>query len=899
MLQCKLAQGTSDAFVRDVKAAPDPLCVMFFDWQLSDLVRFLTDPVLFSILGADTTYNLGDFYVTPTTYKHLMLVDVTSHKHPTMAGPVLVHQRKDFATFNYFANTLVSHAKKLHEVQAFGTDGDPALIEAFTHNFPSARQLRCFLHLKKNFLSKLRDNGIPPAVSQEFISDIFGKRIGGTYEEGLVDSLDSADFNSRLQSCRDVWNARELCYLGPGQTSFFDYFVKYHASTVCHTMLKDVRIAAGLGSPPGIFTTNANESLNAALKKKVNYKETEWPEFNDLIKKFVMAQRDDIIRATYGRGQYRITQEYTHLVVSHQQWIQMTPEQRKDVLKRFDSARLQRDTVVISAPSSGTVRKEAAKNRGSHTFAVPTPSSSNAQKETPKRLGRSDAIVNPTPSSSNARQEAAKKGDSPAQHVLSIKVKDCGITTLPFATLDAMWSKAEQYLGTNDVQQAPGDDRKSKMITSRSSSTPHFIRVPSPGHYVCDKQCLQWSSSGICSHTLVAAEVNGELKLFLQWYNSSGQEPNITTLAHAGLPAGRGRKGGVPKRKRNRGPVTTPDTVVRRLATRGRSKGSFMSNPHQVGCSSDLSQRAGSPSLSSVASGGMHLSQRAGSPSLSLVASGGMHLSQSDGSPSPSTVASVVPGGMHASAFKIQPVGLRSDLSQSACSPSLPTVASGAPGGMHRSQSAGSPSLPTVSSGAPGGMHRSQSDGSPSLPTVASGAPGGMYASHINIQAYGRSSSNFQCVSSFLPPPVPPPVTSVAPGGIYTSPLNIQPQVLSPSSTSVPNTNPFYVRFIEGNIRKCQGCKGFLRDSNGGIPAPPFDVCTARAERRTFRDAAGFLRIPQREQPAHYHLNLSCIRAVSPGFVPASLVVPDDIRQTLNTVHTEYLRLVFGVTLHH
>ena len=44
-------------------------------------------------------------------------------------------------------------------------------------------------------------------------------------------------------------------------------------------MLKDVRIAAGLGYPPDIFTTNASESLNAALKK-VNYKKTEWPEFN-------------------------------------------------------------------------------------------------------------------------------------------------------------------------------------------------------------------------------------------------------------------------------------------------------------------------------------------------------------------------------------------------------------------------------------------------------------------------------------------------------------------------------------------------------------------------------------------------------------------------------------------
>ena len=30
MLECKLARGNSEAFVRDVKAAPSPQCVMFF-----------------------------------------------------------------------------------------------------------------------------------------------------------------------------------------------------------------------------------------------------------------------------------------------------------------------------------------------------------------------------------------------------------------------------------------------------------------------------------------------------------------------------------------------------------------------------------------------------------------------------------------------------------------------------------------------------------------------------------------------------------------------------------------------------------------------------------------------------------------------------------------------------
>ena len=101
MLQCKLAEGTSEAFVRDVKAAPDPQCVLF-SLAVEDLVRFLTDPKQFSIVTVDTTYNLGDFYDTPTTYKHLMLVNITSHKHPTIAGPILVHQR-----FNYFANTNI------------------------------------------------------------------------------------------------------------------------------------------------------------------------------------------------------------------------------------------------------------------------------------------------------------------------------------------------------------------------------------------------------------------------------------------------------------------------------------------------------------------------------------------------------------------------------------------------------------------------------------------------------------------------------------------------------------------------------------------------------------------------------------------------------------------------
>ena len=59
-------------------------------------------------------------------------------------------------------------------------------------------------------------------------------------------------------------------------------------------MRKDLRESAGLGSPPSIFTTNASESLNAAIKKNVNFRESEWPEFNEQMKRYIESQQEVI-----------------------------------------------------------------------------------------------------------------------------------------------------------------------------------------------------------------------------------------------------------------------------------------------------------------------------------------------------------------------------------------------------------------------------------------------------------------------------------------------------------------------------------------------------------------------------------------------------------------------------
>ena len=43
-----------------------------------------------------------------------------------------------------------------------------------------------------------------------------------------------------------------------------------------------------------------------------------------------------------------------------------------------------------------------------------------------------------------------------------------------------------------------------------SQVAPHLIQVKSDGQYLCDSNCQQWVSSQLCSHTLAAAERNGD-----------------------------------------------------------------------------------------------------------------------------------------------------------------------------------------------------------------------------------------------------------------------------------------------------------------------------------------------------------------------------------------------------
>ena len=68
------------------------------------------DPTHGSVLGVDPTFNVGDFYVIPTTYEHKLLRNRKTSKHPVFIGPVMIHQNQKHGTYYYFASSTEEDA---------------------------------------------------------------------------------------------------------------------------------------------------------------------------------------------------------------------------------------------------------------------------------------------------------------------------------------------------------------------------------------------------------------------------------------------------------------------------------------------------------------------------------------------------------------------------------------------------------------------------------------------------------------------------------------------------------------------------------------------------------------------------------------------------------------------
>ena len=385
-----------------------------------------------------------------------------------MIGPLFIHIKKDFEAYHFFASCLVNKKPELAKLHCYGTDGEAALVNAFSAVFPKAIHLRCFLHFRENIVRKLQQLRVPTAVIDEFKKDIFGNP--QQLELGLVDSESECDLDAKLKVLKKKWDERETPFNSPQE--FHSWFMEHGRDVVATTMIRPVRETAGLGSPPQPYYTNDIESKNNILKQHLGRKASGLPEFVESMKDLISEQRSEVERAVAMYGSYRIISNHSNLSCDRQKWFKMTEKQRQNKVSRFLAAPVQANT-----------------------------------------------------------------GDEVQDHHTPLDKLN-----LPSHMKNTIWSRAQSI--TTDktaIVAAPGDE-SAYVVKSLSGQRPHYVRPSKAGGFICDSDCLGYTSAIICAHTVAASLKAGKIGDLVTWYLRMKCKPNLTSLADSGKPASAGKK---------------------------------------------------------------------------------------------------------------------------------------------------------------------------------------------------------------------------------------------------------------------------------------------------------------------------------------------------------------------
>lgn len=112
---------------------------------------------------------------------------------------------------------------------------------------------------------------------------------------------------------------------------FHKWFVDNIAGYMKSTMIENVRARNGID---GSFTTNQSESLNAELRRKVNYQPNELPDFLELMRQFYKSQESENQSAFVGEGDFLVSDLFPKFQAG-ESYYNMSIAERTAFEKRF------------------------------------------------------------------------------------------------------------------------------------------------------------------------------------------------------------------------------------------------------------------------------------------------------------------------------------------------------------------------------------------------------------------------------------------------------------------------------------------------------------------------------------------------------------------------------------
>ena len=325
-----LMQSDGNRFIQNVSVAPEKVIFLANLRQINDVNRFCTGSQQISILGIDPTYNLGPCFVTTSTYRHLQFL--TKEKiNPVIIGPLLLHMNEENSSYFHLPREMIRLQPSLTNIKVFGSDSEKNVYQPFRVLFPSFIHLLCDLHKKDNVKEKLGNSNFCQEEINIVMPDIFGKKVGEIVEKGLVDAQSIDEFEGIYKNLKTKWQI-----FGTKSDSIITFLENGKMNMMRDCMRGEVRSIAGLDFPPKPYLQNANECINSVIKRQTQKHTTIAAVIREK-ENHVKNQEKQIELSLLGQEEWEIAPEYQESTIQENSFYQMTPKQRQNFLKKFNS----------------------------------------------------------------------------------------------------------------------------------------------------------------------------------------------------------------------------------------------------------------------------------------------------------------------------------------------------------------------------------------------------------------------------------------------------------------------------------------------------------------------------------------------------------------------------------
>ena len=224
-------------FIWKINTFPDLLCICGLQEIISECDKVLLLNSKLQLLSYDTTFQLGDFYVSPLVFRHTLFKEI-----PCMPVMFLIHERKFAETHQEMFKECIKRIPSLKKASCpLVIDREKAIVNAITSEVQSVKLIYCWNHVFRDIQLWCRKHGAPKVDIAVYSDDLFE----------LFHSQSEKEYLEKLKIKQKKWDA-----------AFEEYYMKEIHPDVAKSIGRWVLERCCAYNPYSGVTNNQSEALN-------------------------------------------------------------------------------------------------------------------------------------------------------------------------------------------------------------------------------------------------------------------------------------------------------------------------------------------------------------------------------------------------------------------------------------------------------------------------------------------------------------------------------------------------------------------------------------------------------------------------------------------------------------